>query len=297
MSRARVPPCPYRDSKLRRKIAFSGVYDHHRQCNIPARHAAMLHELASFGLIQWAAAILGGFLVGIAKAGIAGVNGLFVGLFAFVMPSVKQSSGVVLPLVIFGDWIAVTAYRRHLQWRHLGRLFPWAAAGVVLGYFALGHWSDHTIKTLVGAIVLTLAAMNYWRRFRTAANPPEPGADGNRMHWVLGACFGLVAGFATLVANAAGPLMANYLVAMRLPKMEYVGTTAVFFALMNLFKLPFMINLGLVSLPSAVFDACLFPAVLIGVIAGRWMLTRIRQRIFEEMALGLSALSGLALLL
>jgi uncharacterized protein len=257
----------------------------------------MFHDLASLGPIQWAAAILGGFLVGVAKAGVAGVNGLFVGLFAFIMPSVKQSSGVVLPLVIFGDWIAVTAYRRHLHWRHLGRVFPWAAGGVVLGYFALGHWSDHTIKTLVGTIIITLAAMNYWRRFRVAAKAPEDGPPDHRIHWFLGACLGLVAGFATLVANAAGPLMAIYLIAMRLPKMEYVGTTAIFFALINLFKLPFMINLGLVSLPSVAFDVCLFPAVLIGLIAGRWMLKHIRQRVFEEMVLALSALSGVALLI
>jgi uncharacterized protein len=257
----------------------------------------MHYNLPAHGLIQWAAAILGALLVGFAKAGIAGVNGLFVGLFAFIMPSVKQSSGVVLPLVIFGDWIAVTAYRRHLQWRHLGRVFPWAAGGVVLGYFALGHWSDHTIKTLVGTIILMLALMSYWRRFRAAAKTPEDDPRDNRIHWFLGACLGLVAGFATLVANAAGPLMAIYLITMRLPKMEYVGTTAIFFALINLFKLPFMINLGLVSLPSVAFDACLFPAVLIGVIAGRWMLKHIRQRIFEELALGLSALSGLALLI
>jgi uncharacterized protein len=257
----------------------------------------MFHDLSSLALIQWAAAILGGFLVGLAKAGIAGVNGLFVGLFAFVMPSVKQSSGVVLPLVIFGDWIAVTVYRRHLQWRHLGRVFPWAAGGVVLGYFALGHWSDHTIKTLVGVIILILAVMSYWRRFRAPANKAEEGPRDNRIHWFLGACLGLVAGFATLVANAAGPLMAIYLITMRLPKMEYVGATAIFFALINLFKLPFMINLGLVSVPSVEFDFCLFPAVLAGVLAGRWMLKHIRQRIFEELALGLSALSGVAMLI
>ncbi len=237
--------------------------------------------------------------VGIAKAGVTGVNGLFVGLFALVMPSVKQSSGVVLPLVIFGDWIAVAAYRRHLQGRHLVRLFPWAAGGVVLGYFALGHWSDHTIKTVVGTIILALAILSYWRRFRTGgvATDVEEAIRPLRIHWLAAACLGLVAGFATLVANAAGPLMAIYLVAMRLPKMEYVGTTAIFFAMINLFKLPFMINLGLVSLPSVAFDVCLFPAVAIGLFAGRWMLHRIRQRVFEEMALGLSALSGVALLL
>jgi uncharacterized protein len=259
----------------------------------------MFHDLGSLGLYQWAVAILAGFFVGIAKAGIAGVNGLFVGLFALIMPSVKQATGVVLPLVIFGDWIAVVAYRRHLQWRHIGRLFPWAAAGVLLGYVALGHWSDHTIKTLVGVIIVMLAVMSYWRRFRSQGATPEDYQESpvRQVHWFAGACVGIVAGFATLVANAAGPLMAIYLVAMRLPKMEYVGTTVIFFALINLFKLPFMINLGLVSLPSVAFDICLFPAVLIGLLAGRWIVTRIRQRVFEEMALGLSALSGIALLM
>ena len=259
----------------------------------------MFHELGVLGLYQWAAAILGGFFVGTAKAGIAGVNGLFVSLFALIMPSVKQSSGVVLPLVIFGDWIAVAAYRHHLQWRYLGRLFPWAAAGVVLGYFALGRWSDHTIKTLVGGIVVTLAVMSYWRRFQAAGATADADhqTQARQMHWFAGACMGVAAGFATLVANAAGPLMAIYFVAMRLPKMEYVGTTVIFFALINLFKLPFMINLGLVSLPSVAFDICLFPAVLLGLIAGRWILMRVRQRVFEELTLGLSALSGVALLM
>ena len=251
----------------------------------------MQYTLPHLSQWQWAAAFLGATIVGLAKAGIAGVNGLFVGLFAWVSPSVRESSGVVLPLVIFGDWLAVAAYRRHLQWRHLARLFPWAAAGVVLGYLALGHWTDRTIKTVVGVIIVAMAAMSYWRRWRSAGIE-----DDTPIHWGQGVLMGLLAGFATLVANAAGPLMAIYLVAMRLPKMEYVGTTAIFFALLNLFKLPFMINLGLVSLPSFVFDLTLFPAVLAGALAGRWLLMRINQRLFEELALALSALTGLAML-
>lgn len=250
----------------------------------------MEYNLPAIGPLQWIAAVLGALFVGMAKAGIAGVNGLFVGMFALVTPSVRQSSGVVLPLIILGDWIAVAAYRRHLQWRHLGRLFPFAAAGVVLGYFAMGHWSDRSIRTVVGAIIVILAAMSYWRRLRA------PARLADKMHWFQGACVGILAGFATLVANAAGPLMAIYLVAMRLPKMEYVGTTAIFFALINLFKLPFMIDLGLVSLPSVAFDLVLVPAVLVGLIAGRWILMRLNQRLFEELALALSALTGLALL-
>jgi uncharacterized membrane protein YfcA len=259
----------------------------------------MQYNLPALSLFQWSAALLGAACVGLAKAGLAGVNGLYVGLFALVLPSVRQASGVVLPLIMFGDWLAVVAYRRHLQWRNLVRLFPWAGGGVVLGYFALGHWTDRRIKTVVGVIIVGMAALSYWRRWRASANAQEEpaGLRADEIHWVRGALMGLVAGFATLVANAAGPLMAIYLVAMRLPKMEYVGTTAIFFALLNLFKLPFMIHLGLVSLPSFLFDFALFPAVLAGVVAGRWLLLRINQRLFEELALALSALTGLALLI
>jgi uncharacterized membrane protein YfcA len=259
----------------------------------------MQYNLPALAPLQWGAAVLGAAIVGLAKAGLAGVNGLYVGLFALVMPSVRQSTGVVLPLIMFGDWLAVAAYRRHLRWRNLARLFPWAAAGVVLGYAALGHWSDRWIKTAVGLIILAMAVLSYWRRWRGAAEPAvaTPALRADQIHWVQGALMGLVAGFATLLANAAGPLMAIYLVTMRLPKMEYVGTTAIFFALLNLFKLPFMIHLGLVSVPSFDFDLVLFPAVLGGVAMGRWLLLRINQRLFEELALGLSALTGIALLL
>ena len=75
---------------------------------------------------------------------------------------------------------------------------------------------------------------------------------------------GVLAGFTTLVANAAGPLMAIYLLAMRLPKMEFVGTGAVFFMLLNLFKVPFMVNLGLIDAQSFKLNLLLAPAVFIG---------------------------------
>ena len=259
----------------------------------------MQYNLPDLSPLQWSSALLGAAIVGLAKAGLAGVNGLYVGLFALVMPSVRQSTGVVLPLIMFGDWLAVAAYRRHLRWRNLARLFPWAAAGVLLGYVALGHWSDRQIRIAVGLIIVTMAVMSYWRRWRAGMDgaPEAPALRAEEIHWVQGALMGLVAGFATLLANAAGPLMAIYLVAMRLPKMEYVGTTAIFFALLNLFKLPLMIHLGLVSVPSFMFDVLLFPAVLAGVVTGRWLLLRINQRLFEELALGLSALTGVALLL
>jgi uncharacterized protein len=100
-----------------------------------------------------------------------------------------------------------------------------------------------------------------------------------------------------LIANAAGPLMAIYLVAMRLPKMQFMGTAAVFFMVLNLFKVPFMVELGLITPQSFKLNLVLAPAVLLGAVAGRWLLTHINQQLFEKLVLGLSAVAGVLLFL
>ena len=107
---------------------------------------------------------------------------------------------------------------------------------------------------------------------------------------------GITAGFITLIANAAAPLMAIYLVAMRLPKMQFVGTAAVFFMVLNLFKVPFMVELGLITAQSFEFNLMLAPAVLLGAFMGRWLLIRINQRLFETLVLALSGIAGVLLM-
>jgi uncharacterized protein len=248
-------------------------------------------SLASDPLL-WFFAALGAFMVGVSKAGITGLSILSIALFNHVFPSSKQASGLVLPLLIFGDFVAVFSYRKHTQWHYLWRLFPWTAAGVVLGYFTLGRISDHTARILVGWIIISLAILSYWRRFASAS--PQKAVS---LHWSVGAAIGMTAGFITLIANAAGPLMAVYLVAMRLPKMEYVGTAAVFFMLLNLFKVPFMVDLGLITTQSFSFNLMLAPAVLLGALAGRWLVKHVNQNLFEQMVLLLSAIGGILLVL
>ena len=164
--------------------------------------------------LLWFFAARGAFMVGVSKAGITGLSILSIALFNHVFSSSKQASGLVLPLLIFGDFVAVFSYRKHTQWHYLWRLFPWTAAGVVLGYFTLGRISDHTARILIGWIIVSLAGLSLWRRYVSA--PAEEKAAS--FHWSVGAAIGMTAGFITLIANAAGPLMAIYLVAMRLPK-------------------------------------------------------------------------------
>jgi uncharacterized membrane protein YfcA len=243
--------------------------------------------------LLWVFAALGAFMVGVSKAGITGLSILSIALFTQVFPSSKQASGLILPLLIFGDFVAVFAYRKHTQWRYLWRMFPWTAMGVVLGYFTLGRISDHTAKSMIGGIIVSLAALSYWRRYVSVPNDERTGAT----HWMVAALIGVAAGFITLIANAAGPLMAMYFVAMRLPKMEYVGTTAVFFMLLNLFKVPFMVDLGLITTMSFGFNLVLAPVVILGALAGRWLVVRVNQKVFEQLVLALSAIGGILLFL
>jgi len=283
---------------------------------------------------QWVLAVAAALLVGVSKTGIVGIGVLFVAIFANILPT-KLASGFVLPLLIFGDVVAVASYRLHAQWRHLWRLFPWTVVGVMLGYLAMGRIDDRQARLLIGGIICTMVAMHLWRQWRGARKAVDGGRkteDGRQMAdpdplahapavarramagrrgykedgtgaveeearsvW-FAPTMGVLAGFTTLVANAAGPLMALYLLAMGLPKMEFVGTTAVFFLLLNLFKVPFMVNLGLITTDSFGVNLALAPAVWLGAWAGRKLLRRLNQKLFENLALGLAAVAGLHLL-
>jgi hypothetical protein len=238
----------------------------------------------NFHAWEWFLAAIGALLVGVAKTGITGLSLLFVSIFASIMPA-RKSTGVVLPLLLVGDVAAVLLYRKHAHWGHVWRLFPWAAAGVIAGAFAIGHMDERQTRVAIGVIVVALAILHLVRR----ARPGDPKAEGAAWFAPL---IGMLAGFTTIVSNAAGPLMVIYLLAMRLPKMEYMGTGAVFFLMLNLFKAPFMIWLGLITPASLLLDAELAPAVIAGTLLGRWLLGKINQRVFENVALALTLVAG-----
>jgi uncharacterized protein len=236
---------------------------------------------------QWAIAVFAALFVGLSKTGLSGLGMLAVVLFAQILPA-KEATGVVLPLLCFGDIAAVASYRRHATWSHVWKLFPWAGIGVVAGRFALGRIDEYQTRMLIGGIVIVLVILHLIRR-RVSGDEAEHGV------W-FAPTIGVLAGFTTLVANAAGPLMVIYLLAMRLPKLEFMGTGAVFFMLLNWFKVPFMVNLGLVTVESLKLNLLLAPAVFVGAFFGRKLLHRINQRLFEDLALVLSVLAALELM-
>lgn len=238
---------------------------------------------------QWIIVGLGAFLIGVSKTGIAGLGILTVAIFATVLP-VRESVGAVLVILLAGDVVAVTVYRHEASWYHLGRLFPWAALGIVLGALTLGQLNEVLLRDFIGGIVVLLVAVHFYRRRKAATTEPAT------VPAVVAALAGLLAGFTTMIANAGGPAMILYLLAMRLPKLQFIGTAAWFFFVVNLFKVPFSYSLGMISPTSLNISLWLIPVTIAGALSGRWLIARINQPLFETLALLLTLIAGLRLM-
>jgi uncharacterized membrane protein YfcA len=236
---------------------------------------------------QWALAFGGAFFIGLAKTGIPGVGIFAVAMFAMVIEP-KESVGLVLPLLILGDVVAVKTYHRHAIWSHLWRLMPWAVVGIIIGYFTAGHLNAAATGKLMGVILVAMVVLHLWRKRVEDEHIP----DGI----VFAAFMGLLAGFTTMIANAAGPIMIMYLLAMRLPKMAFIGTGAWYYFILNSFKVPFQWELGSITNASLLMDAALAPFVIGGAFWGRAVLPKINQQLFENVALAFTVIAGLKLL-
>ncbi len=249
---------------------------------------------AELDLWQWVLLALGAFFTGLSKTGIAGLGILSVVLFANAMPA-KVSTGALLPLLIAADVIGVAIFRKHADWPQLWRLFPWVAGGVVLGCFALGRVDDKQVARMIGGIVLGMVALHLWRQ-RQQTHQANGFSTQLPHAWWFAGLIGALAGFTTMVANAAGPVMVMFLLAAGLPKMQFLGTMAWFFLVVNLFKVPFSAGLGLINLESLKLDAALLLPMLPGALLGPLIVHRIPQKGFEWMVLGLTALAAARLL-
>ncbi len=240
-------------------------------------------------LWQWSLLAVGAFVTGLSKTGMAGLGVLSVALFANALPP-RESTGALLPLLLCADVFGVAFFRKHASWAHLWKLFPWVIVGVVTGFFALGHTSNLQIQRLIAGIVLVMVAVHLWRQ-------RQPALDSAMPHslW-FAAITGILAGFTTMVANAAGPVMILYLLAVGLPKLAFVGTGAWFFMMVNAFKVPFSVKLGLITPSSLLMDALLVAPMIPGALLGPVILRRMSQRIFEAFALTLTAVAAVRLL-
>lgn len=245
--------------------------------------------------LEFAALAFAALLVGFSKTAVSGANTVSLAVFAAVLPA-RASTGVLLPILIAGDVLAVLVYRRHAHWPTLWRLFPAVAAGVVAGTAFLMWADDGAVRTSIGAILLLMAAVTVWRRRRADAGQ-EPAPVTTRAGRLKARSYGVLGGFTTMVANAGGPVMSLYLLSAGFRKLGFLGTSAFFFLIVNTSKLPFSAGLGLIDADSLLLDAALVAFVVPGAFLGRWAVNRINQRLFEQLVIAATVLGGLQLLL
>lgn len=234
--------------------------------------------------------LLAALCIGLSKSGFSGISMVTVLLLAEIHGA-RASVGLNLPMLILADLLAYPAFRRHGSWGPVGRLLAPAMIGIILGWWLLGHVEDNGARRLIGACVLVMAVLQLSRRWQPVWMERCIETRG------FGVSAGLLGGFATMMANAAGPVIQLYLMARKVPKMELIGIGARFFLLINLLKVPFMVQLDLINLGSLTENLKLAPAVIIGVFSGRWLIHHVPQRWFEWMVVGFSILAGVRLLL
>ena len=235
----------------------------------------------------WGVLAAGALLVGVAKTALPGLATLVVAMYAAVLPA-RESTAVLLVMLMTGDLVAIWLYRRDADFKVLLRLAPPVIAGLVLGAAFLA-WADNTtMRRTIGVILLALTALTLWnmRRGLDDAAQGVPARIG----------YGALGGFTTMAANAGGPVMTLYFLAARFDMIRFLGTQAWFFFLINVVKLPFSLGLGLLGGEMLVPLLVLAPVVLLGAWLGRVIIRRIEKTWFTRIIIALTVVSSLYLL-
>jgi len=245
--------------------------------------------LPAFTLSQWLLAALGAFCIGFSKSGFPG-SGLVTVIVMAHLFGARESTGALLPMLIFGDLLSVRVYHQHAQWRLIRRMLPPTAAGIVGGWLVMQWLPAAAFRPVIGWIVLVMAALQAVRRWRPAlyAGVPHSREFAGGM--------GVATGVSTMLANAAGPVMGLYLLAIAVPKYELVGTSAWFFLIVNVFKVPFSAQLGLIHGTTLLFNLLLIPVIAAGIWVGRMLMPLVSQAVFEALLLGFATVAAVRMI-
>lgn len=244
--------------------------------------------MGSLSLFNFALAAFCAFLLGISKSGLKGIAALIVTGFALVYDA-RNSTGVLMPLLLVGDVFAIIYYKRHVKWKYIAKLLPWMIAGVLLGVLGGKFISEDIFKYGMASIILfSVALMYYWENKKDKTIPS---------HWSFGSSMGILAGFTTMVGNLAGAFSNIYFLAMRLPKNAFIGTAAWLFFIINSFKIPFHIwSWGTINRISIWKSIELVPFVIFGLFVGVYLVKKINDDAYRKLILLLTAVGGVVIL-
>ena len=201
-------------------------------------------------------------VIGMAKAGLSGLGLAIIPVMALIFGA-KESTGVILPMLITADIMAVIYYRRNAVWKYILRILPWVTLGIIIALITGNLINSNQFRIVMISIVwimLILMILNDLRKNNESLIPE------NRY---FGASMGFAGGFATMIGNSAGPVFTLYFLAMKLPKKEFIGTSAWLYLIMNTGKLPLQALVWKnITLSSLTLDLIAIPVIAFGIFLG-----------------------------
>jgi hypothetical protein len=223
------------------------------------------------------------------KTGVHGAGMVAVPLLALVFGG-QLSSGIMLPLLCLADTIGVWYYHRHASWPHLKKLFPWAAAGTLLGTFVGASIDDEMFKSVMAIIIVISVVIMVWLERGHKEDVPD-------YYW-FAALIGIAGGFTSMIGNLAGSVMAIYFLSMRLPKNSFIGTSAWFFLVINWFKIPFHIwSWKTISWNTFFLDLATLPIIALGAFLGIIVVKKLNEKTYRWFIIGMTLIAATFMLL
>jgi hypothetical protein len=226
-------------------------------------------------------------LYGLSKGGFSGVAILSMPLLSLAISPI-QAAAIMLPVLMVQDVVTVWSYRKTWDARTLLFLAPGALAGILAGFVFASWVSDAAVRIIVGVIAIAFC-LDRWIRGGTRI-------EGRPHDWRSATILGALSGYTSFVIHVGGPPFNMYALARGLNRDVFVGTAAVFFAVLNLVKVPPFIALGQLNAHSLATAAVLFPLAVVANLAGIWLVRRVPTEIFYRMIYGLTFAVGCILL-
>ncbi|MGE9293476.1 MAG: sulfite exporter TauE/SafE family protein [Puniceicoccales bacterium] len=244
---------------------------------------------------QWMLGIAGALFMGMGKGGLPGLGNVAIWFYATAFGA-KPSVGILLPVLICGDMVATIAYRRHADFKLVFRLMPWSMVGVVIGTLLFGWIPAEVFAQVIGGLLLFMTALHFFRQW--LMRKKEEGHDDPVPHkmWFFGSV-GALGGVATMLANAAGPIASFYFMAIKLPKLAFIGTTAWYFMLINVFKLPFQAGVNNLNLSSLKISLCFGVFAVAGGFIAPHVVKYIPQKAYNTVIWTLIIVASLSLII
>ena len=160
--------------------------------------------------------------------------------------------------------------------------------GVLIGAWLGDHINDALFMQIMAVIIFASVGLMLWLERNKSAVPDYT--------W-FAILAGVLGGFTTMVGNLAGSVMAVYLLSMRLPKNEFIGTAAWFFLVINIFKVPFHVYVWeTINWQSFTLNLIALPLIIAGVYLGIWLVKRINEKHYRWLVIGMTLLAAAALL-